>query len=71
MSKEKKTKSLRFILVVHSRENHYYCFNSRLQKELLDIIMDPPENVTATPKQDNIYEWDATIKGILFIHFYM
>jgi len=35
----------------------------RIQRELIDISMEPPENCTASPKSDNIYEWCATIKG--------
>lgn len=36
-----------------------------MQKELLDITLDPPENVSAAPKDDDLFEWEATIKGLL------
>lgn len=35
----------------------------RLQKELAEITLDPPPNVSAAPKNDNLYEWVATILG--------
>jgi ubiquitin-conjugating enzyme E2 D/E len=35
----------------------------RLQKELEEIKTDPPSNCSAGLKDDNIYEWEATIIG--------
>lgn len=33
----------------------------RIQKELVEIALDPPSNCSAGPKDDNIYEWVANI----------
>lgn len=35
----------------------------RIQKELAEISLDPPPNVSASPKADNLYEWVSTIIG--------
>ncbi|XP_022103575.1 ubiquitin-conjugating enzyme E2 E2-like [Acanthaster planci] len=35
----------------------------RIQKELREIMSDPPPNCSAGPKGDNIYEWVSTIYG--------
>merc|ERR1712000_50373 len=36
----------------------------RLQKELAEISLDPPGNVSAGPKsEDNLFEWVSTIMG--------
>lgn len=36
---------------------------NRINKELKDIINDPPSNCTAGPTNDSIYQWVATISG--------
>ena len=35
----------------------------RIQKELIDITKNPPENCNAGPKDDNIFHWVASIIG--------
>lgn len=35
----------------------------RLQRELAELTLDPPPNVSAGPKGDNLYEWVSTILG--------
>lgn len=35
----------------------------RLLKELRDITENPSEHFTASPVGDNLFEWNATIKG--------
>ncbi len=35
----------------------------RIQKELTEIMLDPPPNCSAGPKGDNIYEWRSSILG--------
>ena len=36
----------------------------RIQKELADITLDPPANISAGPKgESNIMEWNATVMG--------
>lgn len=38
--------------------------SKRIYKELAEISLDPPENITAGPKDDgNLHEWMATITG--------
>lgn len=34
-----------------------------IQKELVEITENPPENCSAGPKGDNLYEWVATLFG--------
>ena len=36
---------------------------SRINKELKEIINDPPSNCTAGPTNDSCYQWSATILG--------
>ncbi|XP_069123776.1 ubiquitin-conjugating enzyme E2 D1-like [Argopecten irradians] len=35
----------------------------RLKKELKAMQTDPPEGITAEPVDDDLYHWEATIKG--------
>ena len=35
----------------------------RLQREIQDLIKNPPSNCTAGPKDDNLYNWQAQIYG--------
>ncbi|KAL1919358.1 uncharacterized protein VTP21DRAFT_2051 [Calcarisporiella thermophila] len=35
----------------------------RIKKELAEMNLDPPPNVSASPKGDNLYEWSSTITG--------
>eukprot|EP01028_Stygiella_incarcerata_P008520 TRINITY_DN3722_c0_g1_i1.p1 TRINITY_DN3722_c0_g1~~TRINITY_DN3722_c0_g1_i1.p1 ORF type:complete len:188 (-),score=40.59 TRINITY_DN3722_c0_g1_i1:82-645(-) len=35
----------------------------RIQKELREIMLDPPCGCTASPKHDNLFEWTSTIQG--------
>uniref|UniRef100_A0A6C0JI35 UBC core domain-containing protein n=1 Tax=viral metagenome TaxID=1070528 RepID=A0A6C0JI35_9ZZZZ len=35
----------------------------RLQREIQDLIKNPPSNCSAGPKDDNIYQWKAQIYG--------
>ena len=36
---------------------------NRLKKELNDIQIQPPLNISAGPKNDNLYEWEALLIG--------
>ncbi|GAU94190.1 hypothetical protein RvY_06012 [Ramazzottius varieornatus] len=48
-----------------NRMNRILCNSAkRLQKEISDILLDPPPNCSAGPKDDsNLYEWVSTILG--------
>lgn len=36
----------------------------RIQRELIEISLDPPQGCSAAPKDgDNLYEWSASIQG--------
>ena len=35
----------------------------RIKKELDEISLDPPTGISAGPKEDNLFEWVATIIG--------
>ncbi|KII89005.1 hypothetical protein PLICRDRAFT_40645 [Plicaturopsis crispa FD-325 SS-3] len=35
----------------------------RISKELRDINSNPIEGVSVNPKEDNLFEWDCTVKG--------
>lgn len=34
-----------------------------IQKELQEILLDPPQGCSAAPKKDNLFEWLGTIHG--------
>ena len=36
---------------------------NRLRKEFLEIKKNPPHNISAGPKDDNLFEWEATLLG--------
>ncbi len=36
---------------------------NRLHKEFLEIKKNPPHNISAGPKNDNLFEWEATLLG--------
>ena len=36
---------------------------NRLHKESKDIQNDPPHNISAGPKNDNLFEWEAVLIG--------
>jgi ubiquitin-protein ligase len=36
---------------------------NRIQRELAEMTTDPPPNVSAGPKGDNLYQWAAAIAG--------
>ena len=44
-------------------ENEKRFATGRLQKELQEIATDPIPNVSAHLKEDNLFEWEATIQG--------
>ncbi|KAK2954169.1 putative Ubiquitin-conjugating enzyme E2 E3 [Blattamonas nauphoetae] len=37
--------------------------SKRIQKELIEITLEPPPNVSAAPKGDSLFEWEAKIIG--------
>jgi len=36
---------------------------NRLQKEFIEIKKNPPNNISAGPKNDNLFEWEAILLG--------
>eukprot|EP00757_Euglenozoa_sp_SAG-D1_P000624 gene624-11946_t len=36
----------------------------RLQKELMEMMMDPPEGIWACPEDEDLFKWSATIQGV-------
>ncbi|WWD18445.1 hypothetical protein CI109_102897 [Kwoniella shandongensis] len=37
--------------------------NRRIQKELAELLSNPPENITVIPDEANLYQWQAVFKG--------
>jgi ubiquitin-conjugating enzyme E2 D/E len=38
-------------------------FSFRLQQEVKEMLTSPPPNCSASPKNDNLFEWVASIEG--------
>jgi hypothetical protein len=68
---QKGTPSTPYVTIISSCLLFYILFyflllkrNFRIQKELADITLDPPANISAGPKgESNIMEWNATVMG--------
>lgn len=37
--------------------------STRLQKELMELMMNAPEGISAFPDNDNLFQWIATVQG--------
>lgn len=48
---------------VHLKSKAISTSLKRIQKELADIMSDPPPNCSAFPRNDNLFEWVSTLLG--------